>query len=345
MTVRGVFYPAVLMTPGLWERSDAGEGGPEIQWRTPLQNWLFSGFERWAPSWNLNTSLDDSTDRPSFAQVGHEDEAFSLLVVVMGPGSRRRFPRAAQRRRDGLQRRDRPPSCISRGHLRDAMPTRNANLGKKLRHDPLARRSVEGTTTYDQANRCRRSVTLGASLGVRGAEGVAARGGGAGNRGLVFFVWEHTRFFESGPRASMGSKRSPISNARATSSEHFGEPELIQKVWSGSVPGRSRRSRTASFYSVPRARARGSRASVQAFGADGSRRSGLMDAQDFAASLLPARRPPPTRCHRQAVQLTWSTPGGRRPPRGQPGPGPFVAVAEGSVVGFLLGDETFEIAR
>ena len=85
--VRGVFYPAVLLTPGLWERPDADEDeGSSIDWRTPLQRWLFSGFEEWAPSWDITTS-DGDANRPLFGQLGHGDVAFSLLVVVIGEGA------------------------------------------------------------------------------------------------------------------------------------------------------------------------------------------------------------------------------------------------------------------
>ena len=86
ITVRGVFYPAVLMTPGIWDRPDAAEGVAPIRWRTPLQDWLFSGFEEWAPSWDINTRGGDA-DRPFFGQLGHDDEAFSLLVVITGPNA------------------------------------------------------------------------------------------------------------------------------------------------------------------------------------------------------------------------------------------------------------------
>jgi hypothetical protein len=83
VTVSGVFYPAVLLTPGIRAGSDPVEGAKEIVWRTPLQRWLFSGFEEWAPSWDLNTP--DGDDQPLFGQLGYEDEAYSLLVIVTGP--------------------------------------------------------------------------------------------------------------------------------------------------------------------------------------------------------------------------------------------------------------------
>jgi hypothetical protein len=91
-TIRGVFYPAVLLSPGLWERDE--EDSRKFAWRDPLQQWLFSGFVEWAPSWDLNTTDGAGRDRPFFGQIGYTDEAFSLLVAISGeeaPSVRRRL--------------------------------------------------------------------------------------------------------------------------------------------------------------------------------------------------------------------------------------------------------------
>ena len=46
-----------------------------------MQRWLFSGFEQWAPSWDLN---DWSDERPFklIGQIGHNDEADSIPVLI-----------------------------------------------------------------------------------------------------------------------------------------------------------------------------------------------------------------------------------------------------------------------
>jgi hypothetical protein len=49
-----------------------------------LQEWLFSGFVEWAPSWDLNTKGAAGRERPFLGQLGHTDEAFSLLVAITG---------------------------------------------------------------------------------------------------------------------------------------------------------------------------------------------------------------------------------------------------------------------
>jgi hypothetical protein len=84
--LNGVFYPAVLLTSGLWERSDSDEASEPIKWRTPLQNWLFTGFEEWAPSWDINASSGGEASE-LLGQLGSEDEAFSLYVRITGAGA------------------------------------------------------------------------------------------------------------------------------------------------------------------------------------------------------------------------------------------------------------------
>ena len=81
-TVRGVFYPAVLLSPGLWEQDE--EDLRRFAWRDPLQHWLFSGFVEWAPSWDLNTTSGAGRERPFLGQIGYTDEAFSLFVAISG---------------------------------------------------------------------------------------------------------------------------------------------------------------------------------------------------------------------------------------------------------------------
>jgi len=81
LTVTGRFFPTALLSFGWWDRANRGLDR-EIKWNDPaLQQWLFSGFEQWAPSWDLN---DWSTDRPFnlIGQIGQNDEADSIPVLV-----------------------------------------------------------------------------------------------------------------------------------------------------------------------------------------------------------------------------------------------------------------------
>ena len=240
------------MTPGLWERSDAGEGGPEIQWRTPLQNWLFSGFEQWAPSWNLNTSLDDSTDRPSFAQVGHEDEAFSLLVVVMGPGAGA-VSHELLKGDEMVCNVEITCGLISRGHLRDAMPARMRTWGKKFDYCLL----VDLSKDDNEIKRTGVADPYSGYLWECVAPKEWLRGKEAPEIVDSFFVWEHTDF-SNGPAREYGLEA--LAHKHAYIERHFGELELIQKlVRSCPASRRSRLRRSTRFSSAARgSRARGS---------------------------------------------------------------------------------------
>ena len=82
--VRGTLFPAALLTAGWWERKKT-ESKLNIAWRNPLQQWLFQGFDLWAPSWDI--SWDFEGRRPEMnpycvAQLTDGDEADSLPVIV-----------------------------------------------------------------------------------------------------------------------------------------------------------------------------------------------------------------------------------------------------------------------
>lgn len=82
--VTGVFFPTTLISFGWWDRSiqQFGGGIDAINWRDPaLQKWLFSGFQEWAPSWDLNTWSDKST-LDFVGQIGTYDEADSIPVLI-----------------------------------------------------------------------------------------------------------------------------------------------------------------------------------------------------------------------------------------------------------------------
>ena len=80
-TFEGVFFPALLLCSGWWELQEAGVLADEISWRHELQYWLFSGFEKWGPSWRLTPSEVKDEDF-IFGQMGEGDEAESLAVII-----------------------------------------------------------------------------------------------------------------------------------------------------------------------------------------------------------------------------------------------------------------------
>jgi hypothetical protein len=81
LTVEGVFFPAVLLCSGWWERRRGVALADATKWRNDLQHWLFSGFEQWGPSWDVNPA-DNPTERYLIGQIGEGDEADSLPVII-----------------------------------------------------------------------------------------------------------------------------------------------------------------------------------------------------------------------------------------------------------------------
>jgi hypothetical protein len=79
--VRGTLFPAALLATGWWERKKS-DSTLCIEWKTPLQQWLFQGFDLWAPSWDISWEMVGATERPSVAQLTDGDEADSLPVIV-----------------------------------------------------------------------------------------------------------------------------------------------------------------------------------------------------------------------------------------------------------------------
>jgi len=83
--VRGTLFPAALLTEGWWERKQQGAGSLSIEWKNPLQRWLFKGFDLWAPSWDICWGAMDAKlpDRRYYiAQLTEGDEADSLPVII-----------------------------------------------------------------------------------------------------------------------------------------------------------------------------------------------------------------------------------------------------------------------
>ncbi|MBI3897265.1 MAG: hypothetical protein HY308_03095 [Gammaproteobacteria bacterium] len=84
ISVRGTLFPCALLTAGWWERPGKAKI-TRIEWKDPLQHWLFHGFDLWGPSWDFSWTLDadPTADKPYFiAQLGGGDEADSLPVII-----------------------------------------------------------------------------------------------------------------------------------------------------------------------------------------------------------------------------------------------------------------------
>ncbi|GAC1489469.1 MAG: hypothetical protein NVS2B11_14860 [Acetobacteraceae bacterium] len=78
--VLGHFFAGTLLTPGWWERQKSDL--LQIDWKdNSLQNWLFSGFEQWAPSWDISEERSTKSIK-LMAQIGTSDEADSIPVII-----------------------------------------------------------------------------------------------------------------------------------------------------------------------------------------------------------------------------------------------------------------------
>jgi hypothetical protein len=228
--VAGVFYPAVLLTPGIWERPDSGEGAQPIAWRTPLQDWLFSGFEEWAPSWDINAAADGGSELPLYGQLGSEDEAFSLLVVVIGPS-------AGRARNDLLGEGEMvcnvelTCTVVHRRHARARVPRRMRSWGKTFDYCLLV--------DLEQGHRIERADAREPYSGYLW-ECVSPKEW-LGDREVpdlvdAFFIWEHTDFASPDAR---DYGLDALRQKHAYVEQRFGELELIQKS-APIVPGRPR---------------------------------------------------------------------------------------------------------
>ncbi len=89
ITVEGVLYPAALLTSGWWEKKrdkEKEKAEYPLVWRDSVQEWLFSGFDLWAPSWDFTWDIETwgkvSQKRFAIAQIGGGDEADSLPVFI-----------------------------------------------------------------------------------------------------------------------------------------------------------------------------------------------------------------------------------------------------------------------
>jgi hypothetical protein len=83
LAVQDTFFPCILLTSGWWERgSSAGRALPRFD--DKVQEWLFKGFDLWAPSWDLSLAAASETGAQTHlvGQLGSGDEADSIPVLV-----------------------------------------------------------------------------------------------------------------------------------------------------------------------------------------------------------------------------------------------------------------------
>ena len=84
ITARGTLFPCALLSSGWWERHGKAQQA-RMKWRDDLQEWLFNGFDLWAPSWDFSWAQSPAggSGRPfCIAQLGGGDEADSIPVVI-----------------------------------------------------------------------------------------------------------------------------------------------------------------------------------------------------------------------------------------------------------------------
>jgi hypothetical protein len=85
MTVEGTLYPSALLTSGWWNKQSAA-CLRRIKWRDGIQEWLFRGFEEWAPSWDFTWNWKEREAGAQtlyvVAQLADGDEANSIPVLL-----------------------------------------------------------------------------------------------------------------------------------------------------------------------------------------------------------------------------------------------------------------------
>jgi hypothetical protein len=83
--VRGTLFPCALLSSGWWEKQKSAKV-QHLKWRDGLQEWLFTGFDQWGPSWDFTWDFDNwaksRQHRHFIAQLGDGDEANSIPVLL-----------------------------------------------------------------------------------------------------------------------------------------------------------------------------------------------------------------------------------------------------------------------
>ncbi len=187
--VRGTLFPAALLTAGWWERKQK-TSGPNVEWKNPLQQWLFRGFDLWAPSWDLCWGAAVSKregQRYYIAQLTEGDEADSLPVVI-GSEHARRLSDEFRDSWGGFE-------VVIVGALGHRYQFEK-KLPKNLLRDPL-----DYYICIDDNNPRHRIIRLTAKTDLYSgylwkllAPEEWVRGEQVVGLGQVYFVWEHTNF-------------------------------------------------------------------------------------------------------------------------------------------------------
>jgi hypothetical protein len=76
----GTLFPALLLYPGWWDRRKDKTFTFDLAGCNDLQKWLFTGFEKWAPSWEI--SLEKKDNPYLLAQLAVDDEANSVPLII-----------------------------------------------------------------------------------------------------------------------------------------------------------------------------------------------------------------------------------------------------------------------
>jgi hypothetical protein len=84
ITATGTFFPCLLLCSGWWERRASVRPSTPVWKPGTLQEWLYVGFEQWAPSWDVSSSMEPQAEQQLIAQLGAGDEAESVAVILSG---------------------------------------------------------------------------------------------------------------------------------------------------------------------------------------------------------------------------------------------------------------------
>jgi hypothetical protein len=124
ITVEGAFFPAVLLYTGWWEGEHGDRLANQIDWRSDddIKRWLFSGFEEWGPSWDLNPP--QGSGDYLLGQIGSRDEADSIALIAAGE--------KASKLRERLASSSNAFSVRARGFLQPAQEITDAELRRRI---------------------------------------------------------------------------------------------------------------------------------------------------------------------------------------------------------------------
>lgn len=77
--VEGTLFPTLLLCPGWWDRKTNRDYTTNLDDCNDIQKWLFTGFEQWAPSWEVSLEMEKPW---LLAQLAGQDEAESIALII-----------------------------------------------------------------------------------------------------------------------------------------------------------------------------------------------------------------------------------------------------------------------